>query len=196
MAGSSYTVNETLLRQPEAVVYRAVNDADGKRVLLKTLSSRHGPKRRLATEARARDGVAAGIDGDSAADRARDARRHAGAGMRRLRRASAHADSSARPIEVDALSRDCRHASSRPSLRCTVRGLVHKDLKPENILRPSGDRRGQADRARPGSRLPRELTAVQPPLLIEGSLPYLSPEQTGQHGAGRRQSQRPVFARR
>ena len=58
-------------------------------------------------------------------------------------------------------------------------GLVHKDLKPENIyVHPAT---GEVKLAGLGlaSQLPRELTSVQPPLLIEGSLPYLSPEQTG-----------------
>jgi predicted ATPase/signal transduction histidine kinase len=58
-------------------------------------------------------------------------------------------------------------------------GIVHKDLKPENILvnRTTGEVKitdfGLA------SRIPREQPTAGPPRLIEGSLPYLSPEQTG-----------------
>jgi len=62
------------------------------------------------------------------------------------------------------------------------RNIVHKDLKPENILvaRESSEVRevrildfGIA------ASLPREPRAAQPPGLLEGSLPYVSPEQTG-----------------
>ncbi len=58
-------------------------------------------------------------------------------------------------------------------------GVVHKDLKPQNILvnRATGEVRlagfGIA------TRLPREQQAARPPQLIEGTLPYMSPEQTG-----------------
>ena len=58
-------------------------------------------------------------------------------------------------------------------------GVVHKDLKPDNIyVHPES---GEVKLTGLGlaSQLPREMTGVQPPLLIEGSLPYLSPEQTG-----------------
>ncbi len=59
------------------------------------------------------------------------------------------------------------------------RGVVHNELQPSNILvEPSGIEAritgfGRATRSR------RELQTAQPPQHIEGSLPYLSPEQTG-----------------
>src|SRR5512143_3529025 len=59
------------------------------------------------------------------------------------------------------------------------RGVVHKDLKPENILvHPTTLEVKIADFGI-ASLLPREAQAGKPPALIEGSLPYMSPEQTG-----------------
>ena len=58
-------------------------------------------------------------------------------------------------------------------------GIVHRDLKPENILvHPMTLEVKLADLGL-ATRLPRELKASRPPELIEGSLPYMSPEQTG-----------------
>ncbi|WP_437581669.1 sensor histidine kinase [Sorangium sp. So ce887] len=59
------------------------------------------------------------------------------------------------------------------------RDIIHKDLKPQNILVNAAT--GQVKLADFGlaSRLSREQPPAGPPRLIEGSLPYLSPEQTG-----------------
>jgi predicted ATPase/signal transduction histidine kinase/tRNA A-37 threonylcarbamoyl transferase component Bud32 len=58
-------------------------------------------------------------------------------------------------------------------------GVVHKDIKPQNILvHPTTLEVKLADFGL-STRLPREQQAARPPQLIEGSLPYLSPEQTG-----------------
>jgi len=58
-------------------------------------------------------------------------------------------------------------------------GVIHKDLKPENILvHPATLEVKLADFGL-ASRLPREHQAPRPPHLIEGSLPFISPEQTG-----------------
>ena len=59
------------------------------------------------------------------------------------------------------------------------RGLIHKDLKPGNIL--FDPETGEVKIADFGtaSRVAREQTTARPARLIEGSLPYVSPEQTG-----------------
>jgi len=58
-------------------------------------------------------------------------------------------------------------------------GIVHKDLKPDNILVNTASREVKLADFGLASSLPREHLPAQPPQLIEGSLPYLSPEQTG-----------------
>src|SRR6185369_10634844 len=60
-----------------------------------------------------------------------------------------------------------------------LQGIIHKDLKPQNILvNPQTSEVKLADLGL-ASRLPREAQPARAPELIEGSLPYLSPEQTG-----------------
>jgi predicted ATPase/signal transduction histidine kinase/tRNA A-37 threonylcarbamoyl transferase component Bud32 len=63
-------------------------------------------------------------------------------------------------------------------------GVVHKDLKPANLLvHPTTGEVRIADLGL-ASRLPREPQAAQPARLVEGSLPYMSPEQTGRMNRG------------
>jgi predicted ATPase/signal transduction histidine kinase/tRNA A-37 threonylcarbamoyl transferase component Bud32 len=60
-----------------------------------------------------------------------------------------------------------------------ARGLIHKDLKPHNILfNRETDEVKIADFCT-AARIAREQTTVRSARLIEGSLPYVSPEQTG-----------------
>ncbi len=58
------------------------------------------------------------------------------------------------------------------------RGLIHKDVKPENAL---VDDSGHAWLTGfvIASQLPREHPAPSPPEIIDGTLAYMSPEQTG-----------------
>ncbi|MDC3958989.1 sensor histidine kinase [Polyangium jinanense] len=60
-----------------------------------------------------------------------------------------------------------------------AQSIIHKDLKPANILVHPATGAVQIADLGIASRLPRELRSAQPLRLIEGSLPYLSPEQTG-----------------
>src|SRR6266508_2660994 len=60
-----------------------------------------------------------------------------------------------------------------------ARGLVHKDLKPANILVQHGAAEVKLADFGIATRAPHEQQEARPPPLIEGSLPYMSPEQTG-----------------
>lgn len=57
--------------------------------------------------------------------------------------------------------------------------VIHKDIKPANILiRPESQQVKLIDFSL-ASRLPKETQAIQSPRLLEGTLAYLAPEQTG-----------------
>jgi PAS domain S-box-containing protein len=58
-------------------------------------------------------------------------------------------------------------------------GIIHKDLKPANILVHPATSEVKLVDLGIATRLPREQQGARPPQLIEGSLPYISPEQTG-----------------
>ncbi|MFP2927953.1 AAA family ATPase [Pyxidicoccus sp. 3LG] len=59
------------------------------------------------------------------------------------------------------------------------RDIIHKDLKPQNIFVHAATGQVKLTGLGLASRLPREHLAAESPGLIEGSLPYLAPEQTG-----------------
>jgi predicted ATPase/signal transduction histidine kinase len=82
-----------------------------------------------------------------------------------------------RPMPLDAfLALAARVASVVADIH--ARGLIHKDLKPGNILVNAAGEVRIADFCI-ASRIAREQTTTRPVRLIEGSLPYVSPEQTG-----------------
>jgi PAS domain S-box-containing protein len=59
------------------------------------------------------------------------------------------------------------------------RGIIHKDIKPAHVLVTPDT--GQCSLMGFGisSRLPRERQSPEPPEFIDGTLPYMAPEQTG-----------------
>ena len=63
--------------------------------------------------------------------------------------------------------------------RAHERGLVHRDLKPAHLLTDTMTGRAWLLGFGLASRLPRERRPLDPPPVIEGTLAYMAPEQTG-----------------
>lgn len=63
--------------------------------------------------------------------------------------------------------------------RLHARGLVHKDIKPTNVLVSAAADQVWLTGFGIASRLPRQRQSPAPPELIEGTLAYMAPEQTG-----------------
>jgi len=62
--------------------------------------------------------------------------------------------------------------------------VIHKDLKPANILISPTSKEVKVIDFSIASMLPRETQEIQNPNVLEGTLPYISPEQTGRMNRG------------
>ncbi|MEG4528619.1 AAA family ATPase, partial [Microcoleus sp. C2D2] len=62
--------------------------------------------------------------------------------------------------------------------------VIHKDLKPANILINPSSKEVKLIDFSIASLLPRETQEIQNPNVLEGTLPYISPEQTGRMNRG------------
>ncbi|MEG4610327.1 protein kinase, partial [Microcoleus sp. F6_B6] len=62
--------------------------------------------------------------------------------------------------------------------------VIHKDLKPANILINPVSKEVKLIDLSIASLLPRETQEIQNPNVLEGTLPYISPEQTGRMNRG------------
>jgi PAS domain S-box-containing protein len=83
-----------------------------------------------------------------------------------------------RPLDIKTLLRVAIGATSSVG-RAHERGLVHRDVKPANILTDTATGRAWLMGFGLASRLPRERRPPDPPSVIEGTLAYMAPEQTG-----------------
>ena len=62
--------------------------------------------------------------------------------------------------------------------------IIHKDIKPSNILVNPDTAEVKIIDFSIASRLPREIKTLSNPNVLEGTLPYISPEQTGRMNRG------------
>ena len=62
--------------------------------------------------------------------------------------------------------------------------VIHKDIKPDNILIHPKTRKVKLIDFSISTLLPKETQSLQTPNILEGTLPYLSPEQTGRMNRG------------
>jgi PAS domain S-box-containing protein len=83
-----------------------------------------------------------------------------------------------RPMKVGRFLR-VAIALSKALGRLHERGLIHKDIKPANVLVNTGNDQVWLMGFGVASRLPRERQSPGPPEFLEGTLAYMSPEQTG-----------------
>jgi PAS domain S-box-containing protein len=171
-----YTVTEVVYRGRRRVVYRATRDSDGARVVLKTLVDGAGASGSLRREfdlIRSLDleGVARAIELVTAGDR--EILLLEDAGSVRLRTLIP-----AGGLDLGSFLR------LGIQLAEIVRGLhqrklIHKDINPDNILvDPDTGRLALIDFSI-ASRTPAEHQDPRHPSVLDGTIAYLSPEQTG-----------------
>ena len=175
---SPYTITEALYEGQRTTLLRAVLSADGRPVILKVLDPRRSRPRDIE---RLKHEYEIGKMLDSGAA-VKPLALETYQGMPALILEDFGGQSLDRllgtPMAVDRfLPLAVRIAGAVADVH--QQGVVHKDLKPENILvNPASGEVRIADFGI-ASRLPREQPTAGSPRLIEGSLPYLSPEQTG-----------------
>jgi len=175
---SAYALGEQLQKDEKAAVYRAVRVVDGRAVVLKVLDPRHSCPRDVA---RLRNEYEVGrtLKGLAVVEPLAFSSFQ---GLPALELEDFHGASLERlvgePLRIDAFLRLAAEVT-RAVAAIHERGLIHKDLKPSNILfdRQTGEVK-IADFCL-ASRIASEQTTARPARLIEGSLPYVSPEQTG-----------------
>ncbi|WP_437525033.1 ATP-binding sensor histidine kinase [Sorangium sp. So ce726] len=179
-----YTISETIYEGRGTAVYRAVRNADGHPVVLKVLDPRSCRPKDLARLKREYE-TGKMLD--------------VGAVVRPLALemydgalALVMEDSGAEPLDrllgaPMAIGRFLELAIRIADAVSDIhqRGVVHRDLKPANILVIAATGEVKIADLALASRLSREQhDDAEPAGLIEGSLPYMSPEQTGRMNRG------------
>jgi len=171
-------VTETVRKDQAAAVYRGIRKGDGRAVMIKALGSageRLRDRERLENEYR----IESSLDTPSA-----------------VRPLAFEADPTAPaliledngeesldgllgvPLDLDQFLRIAIGIAAALA-EVHAHGVVHKNIKPESILVQRATGEVKLTDFELSSRLPREQPNALSPRLIEGSLPYMSPEQTG-----------------
>ncbi len=173
-----YTITAPVSHGGRVIVYRAVRNADHRPVMLKVLGSRHSRPKDL--EQLKREYEIGKLLDTPAVIKVLAFDTHQGApalvmedfGGRSLDGllGAPMAMGSFLPLAL---------AIARATASVHQQGVIHKDLKPDNILVNPASGEVKLTDFGLASRLPREHQPPQPPRLIEGSLAYMSPEQTG-----------------
>jgi PAS domain S-box-containing protein len=179
-----YRVIEELYRDSKTVVYRARQLAESRSVVIKLLAAAY-PSYQQLIDFRHQYTIAKDLDlpgvvrleSLEASDRgyALVMEDFGGIGLDRYQRDN-------RLTVVDVLKiavqlADTLHAIGRAQ-------IVHKDIKPANILINPSTQQVKLIDFSIASRLPRETPQLRSPNQLEGTLAYLSPEQTGRMNRG------------
>ncbi|QSQ19110.1 AAA family ATPase [Pyxidicoccus parkwayensis] len=172
-----YTVTETLHESSRTVLYRGLRDSDSRPVVLKVLAPGHRPQdlERLRHEYQ----LLSTLHLPSAVPPvALDTFRGLPALVMEDFGGASLDSQLGTPMETGRfLSLALRITEAVADLH--QRNVIHKDLKPQNILVHPGSGEVKLVDLGIASRLPCELGPLGSARLIEGSLPYMSPEQTG-----------------
>ncbi|WP_282423068.1 ATP-binding sensor histidine kinase [Polyangium sp. 15x6] len=175
---SPYTITETLFEGRGTLVLRAIRESDGRRVILKALD----PKRSRPQDIER-------LKHEQALGEALDLPTV----IRPLALDTYHGqpalvleDTAGTPLDRLLGAPMETECFLRLAIRITTavadihrHGVVHKDIKPQNIIVQPATSEAKLTDFGIASRLPREHMSPQNPEQIEGSLPYMSPEQTG-----------------
>jgi PAS domain S-box-containing protein len=171
-----YAVTEEVYRSPRRVVYRATRERDGITVLLKTLVEGPGGSGSLSREfeiLRSLDleGVPRAIGLVTAAEREILLLEDVGGGLLKALIPAGGMEVGSflqLAIQLTEIVRSLHH-----------RQLIHKDICPNHILAdPHAGRLALIDFSI-ASRTPAEHQSLRHPSVLEGTIAYMSPEQTG-----------------
>ena len=177
-APRGYALSSVVERGHRSTVYRARREADGARVVIKVLSAEAPTRHDLARYRYAfhllqeleLPGVCRALELTSVSGRpALVVEDIGGEALRGLWRTN--------PLPLP----DTLHIAAEVAEalgRLHALGIVHKDINPNNIV-VAPDGRVQLIDFDLASKLPREVVAALPVTRLEGTLAYISPEQTG-----------------